>query len=123
MSNYVIVKAEFDWADEFDCECIFVGPREAWEKMAADANKVLEQQGEQEAGFGTNEELQIHGGDDWGSWNRCIKSVTDISDQTWREVCKAFGQDPDCKHNKNGWTFGTGDGALTLGERLEEEDD
>ena len=76
MSDYVFVKYDDNWADEFDVESVWIGPRSLWEKMKADILKYIT--GEREIYFGTNEAITIDSGA--AVINNCKVSDIDAED-------------------------------------------
>lgn len=41
MSKYVLVKGDFDYADEFGCECFMIGTEEEWKEIDSHIKGVL----------------------------------------------------------------------------------
>ena len=57
---YVVVRCNFSYADEFDCEFVNLMTQAAWQKLKASIHArltALEADEEVECGFGTNEHL------------------------------------------------------------------
>lgn len=97
-SQYVLVKASIDYADEFDCKMFWVGARTAWENTLERAKKSFAKDGELTVCFGTNEELTFSNYDDWvGSF-----TVIDLTDAEGETLKKFFPQ-----------PFGTGSNAFS----------
>ena len=104
--KYLLIKASFDYADEFDCDSLGVMTEDDWIDCKDQAKEALKREGA-EVGFGTNEALEISDYDEWLSGFQVIE----ISESAYKELLKALNP----YDNKSSWiTYGTGDGVFTL---------
>ncbi len=76
----LLVKAEFDWADEFDVAYLNVFTDVEWKRHLEFAEKVFKKHGEYTVGFGTNEEVEYSSFADYT--NRF--KVTKITDEQYK---------------------------------------
>ena len=112
MSDYVLVKASADWADEFYCECFWAGPKKDWKQLLEDYKKGFADRGEVEICFGTNESLEYGSFDDWNRENEVKK----ISEDEFKFLRRVFGNKSD-----QSLIFGTGCGRFEI--EFDEDDD
>jgi hypothetical protein len=127
MKYYILIKADFDFADEFSCKSFGVFLKEDWEKLKVETKKVLDDFASKrkkhpefgfymgnglEIYFGTNEYLQIN---DYADW---IKNLSEI------EITEA---EYNFFRNNFGKTWGTGDSVFCVSdyakERLEDDNE
>lgn len=82
--NHIIVKGEVCYADEFDCEAIFVTTQEKWDSICEKTERDFN--GSVEVCFGTNEYMEFASYEDW------IQNfkVCPISEATYNELKLIF---------------------------------
>lgn len=105
LPNYIFVKASFDYADEFDCECFGIFKEKAWNEIREEKKKQFDSGREVEYSFGTNEALTF---DSYEDWSRRLEIKLITKDQA-DVILKVFGEKLCC----GCFSFGTGDRALT----------
>lgn len=115
--DHLLIKGDFDYADEFGCECFYVVTKKEWKSYCEGVRKGFEKNdGTIEICFGTNEYLEV---DSYEDWMRNLEEVP-ITKAEAEFLVKSFGSS---YHKVGTLTWGTGDRIFSIGDYLDYDEE